>query len=82
MKKHIQIKNSYKTWDPAKMALAIRVRALRCGHGEVIIRDAHIIEWWLHNIGYYITLPFVANSKIKALNERFKHVDLMLEARK
>ena len=38
-----------------------------------------IIEWWLHNIGYYLTLPFVKNAKIKALNERFKHVDLMVE---
>ena len=34
------------------------------------------IEWWLHNIGYYITKPLADISKIKELNERFKHVDL------
>lgn len=34
------------------------------------------IEWYLHNIGYWLTLPFIKNEKIKALNERFKHVDL------
>lgn len=39
-----------------------------------------ILEWWAHNIGYYITLPFIKNPKIKALNERFKHVDLMVES--
>lgn len=34
------------------------------------------IEWWLHNIGYYLTLPLVWISYFKKLNERFKHVDL------
>jgi hypothetical protein len=34
------------------------------------------IEWWLHNIGYYITLPFIKNDIILCLNERFKHLDL------
>jgi hypothetical protein len=34
------------------------------------------IEWYLHNIGYWLTLPFIKNEKIKALNKRFKHVDL------
>lgn len=31
------------------------------------------IEWWLHNIGYYLTLPF---KKLETINIRFKHVDL------
>jgi hypothetical protein len=34
------------------------------------------IEWYLHNIGYWITLPFVKNEKIARLNERFKDLDL------
>ena len=34
------------------------------------------IEWWLHNICYWLTLPFSKNKTIKSLNERFKHVDL------
>jgi hypothetical protein len=35
-----------------------------------------IIEWYLHNIGYYITLPFIKKESIKKLNIRFKHLDL------
>ena len=38
-------------------------------------RDMYI-EWYLHNIGYWLTLPFKKNPKIAALNERFKHLDL------
>ena len=34
------------------------------------------IEWWLHNIGYYLTLPFCWIKKFKSWNERCKHVDL------
>lgn len=34
------------------------------------------LEWYLHNIGYYLTLPFIKNERIKALNLRFKDVDL------
>ena len=34
------------------------------------------IEWYLHNIGYYLTLPFIKNPTVKKLNERFKHLDL------
>lgn len=34
------------------------------------------IEWYLHNIGYYLTLPFIKNERIKSLNNRFKHLDL------
>lgn len=35
------------------------------------------IEWWLHNLGYYITLPFAKLSKkIKWYNTRLRDVDL------
>ena len=34
------------------------------------------VEWWLHNIGYWLTLPFGRIKFMKSLNERFKHVDL------
>lgn len=34
------------------------------------------IEWYLHNIGYWFTLPLIKKDSIKKLNERFKHVDL------
>lgn len=34
------------------------------------------IEWYLHNIGYWITLPFIKNERIKSINYRCKHIDL------
>ena len=34
------------------------------------------IEWYLHNIGYYLTLPFCFIPWFKKTNERCKHVDL------
>ena len=38
-----------------------------------------IIEWWIHNVGYYITLPFIHIEQVRKLNERFKHVDLLVD---
>ena len=38
-------------------------------------RDMYI-EWYLHNIGYWLTLPFKKNPRIVVLNERFKHLNL------
>ena len=67
MKKHIQIKNSYTIWSPKEMRKYTSS-----------ITFLHIFEWWLHNVEYYITLPYCNNSKLKKLNERFKHVDLMV----
>jgi hypothetical protein len=49
------------------------------GNAQVLLNrtyDSMYIEWWLHNLGYYLTLPFLKNESIKALNERFRHVDL------
>lgn len=67
-KRHIQIRCSYNIWLSSKMREYVPTITLPL-----------IIEWWLHNIGYYLTLPFIKNAKIKALNDRFKHVDLMIE---
>lgn len=61
MKKHIQIKDSYKIWRPSKMGIS---------------GAALVIEWWIHNVGYYLTKPFPF---MKKLNARFKDVDLMVE---
>ena len=68
MKKHIQIKNSYRIWNPTKMKELMGDTSL-----------ALIIEWWLHNIGYYLTRRYIDAPRIKALNDRFKHVDLFVE---
>lgn len=79
MKKHIQIKYGYRIWRPATMRKIIKIQAFHKGIYDVVVTDALLIEWWLHNIGYFVTLPFIKKPKIKALNERFKHVDLMVE---
>ena len=68
MKKHIQIRYSYRIWNPRKMVELMGDKSLLL-----------IIEWWLHNIGYYLTRPYIDAPRIKALNDRFKHVDLMVE---
>lgn len=34
------------------------------------------IEWWLHNIGYYVTKPFCFNKSINTINIRCRDVDL------
>lgn len=35
-----------------------------------------IVEWWLHNLGYYLTKPFCKIEWFRKLNERFRDVDL------
>ena len=74
MKKHIQIRWSYDVWSPARMRKYIIAHG---GNGKHIF--LLVIEWWLHNIGYYLTAPFVTNETINSLNERFMHVDLVVE---
>lgn len=80
--KLIQIKNSYSIWNTDEMKELVREACFK----EYRRRDAvkllnrtyksMYIEWYWHNIGYYLTLPFIKNDKIRVLNERFKHVDL------
>ena len=77
--KSIQIKNSYDVWLPRDH----RWYANRESYEKYAEKDAAFllhrswlsihIEWWLHNIGYYITKPF---DKLKKYNLRFKDVDL------
>ena len=80
--KNIHIENSYNIWSTKKMKRRIRRKSSElCGlyDAEGYLCRSYwtmYIEWWLHNIGYYLTKPFIENSKVKALNERFKHVDL------
>lgn len=80
--KSIKIKNSYDVWRPRDH----RWYANREVYEKYGVENASkclnrtwigiYIEWWLHNIGYYITKPFVNNEKIKSYNLRFKNVDL------
>ena len=80
--KNIHIENSYKTWRPDTMWSKIIMQSWFKYHNikadRVLNRSYRgmYLEWYLHNIGYYLTLPFIKNQKILTLNKRFKHVDL------
>lgn len=77
--KSIQIKDSYKIWRPSKMKHCI-IEAC-CGKyhtpyaSELLHRSYADMycEWWLHNIGYYLTrnIPM-----FESIAERCKDVDL------
>lgn len=82
MRKNIHISNSYRIWDPVYMRLIINNKcfyALNSFYPEVILNRSYCsmyIEWWLHNIGYYITKPFCFIEPIRFINLRCKDVDL------
>ena len=67
---NLHIPNSYRVWRISEM-------------NDYLPKDVETIlnrplwtiyiEWWLHNIGYYLTKPFPF---LVIANERFKHVDL------
>lgn len=78
----IQIKDSFDVWSIKYQKLYVN----RQSYIKYAEKDAAFalrrtwfsihIEWWLHNIGYYITKPFIKNKLIKKYNLRFKDVDL------
>lgn len=80
--KNIHIENSYNIWTPDHMwSTIIHQSQLTYDdlRADVVLNRSYkgmYIEWYLHNIGYWLTLPFIKNSKIQKLNERFKHLDL------
>ena len=69
--KNIHIENSYTTWSTTMMSGKMIVecwqkyREVRVD--RVLNRSYRgmYIEWYLHNIGYWLTLPFIKNNKIK-----------------
>ena len=77
--KNLHIINSFLIWAPSEMKEKIvEVCMTTYEHydaAEVLGRTwiGMYIEWWLHNIGYYITklIPF-----LNFLTEHFQHVDL------
>ena len=81
-KKSIQIKDSYKIWRPFAMKQLI-IKACCVKYDSIFFVDvlnrsyvSMYVEWWLHNIGYYITKPFSFIPNIKIINLRCKDVDL------
>lgn len=80
--KNLHIENSYTYWNPKlmkKKIVRIAYRTYTHVFPEELLNRSYssmIVEWYLHNIGYYVTLPFVKFETIKRINERCKHVDL------
>ena len=70
--KNLHIENSYKVWSTRKMKKNIIHATYKqhknCFAENVLNRTytSMYVEWWLHNIGYYLTLPLIKNKKMKA----------------
>lgn len=79
---NICITNSYKVWFADEMDELIISRCMEeygLGNAGAILNRSYVsmhIEWWLHNIGYYITKPFCCINWINKINLRCKDVDL------
>ena len=80
--KNIHVENSYHIWATSDMDYIIRGKCFDKFHSynpEAMLnrtyRSMHI-EWWLHNIGYYLTQPFCHIEFFKNINLRCKDVDL------
>ena len=75
---NLHIENSYNIWKISAMHEIIDTMLAGESIKDVLNRNyaSLYIEWWLHNIGYYITKPLCNFDKILALNLRFKDVDL------
>ena len=77
--KSIQIKDSYKIWRPRFMRTYIMTACYekydRYYADEILNRSfvGMYIEWWLHNIGYYLTRNIAI---FDVINLRCKDVDL------
>ena len=80
--KNLHIENSYKIWKIVDMVCDIewecKVKYDTLRADKILNRTykSMYIEWYLHNIGYWLTFPFTKIEKIKSLNKRFKDVDL------
>ena len=80
--KNIRIEDSYNTWKPHFMFIDIISKCYdeykTADADEILNRSffGMFIEWWLHNIGYWLTRPLIRIAYFERLNERFKHVDL------
>ena len=80
--KNIHIENSYKIWNPSQMRSMIEKECWERYHSTLpcillnrLYTDMYI-EWWLHNIGYYVTKPLCKIEFFKKINLRCKDVDL------
>lgn len=79
----IHIPFSYDIWKPSDMKYYIDKETRRCfksDNPEQVLNRSYFsmyVEWWLHNIGYYLTYPFCDDfDYFFDLNNRFRDVDL------
>ena len=78
-KRSIQIKDSYRIWRPNLMKCWIISTCYykygSCDADKVLNRSypSMYIEWWLHNIGYYLTRNIAL---FDVINLRCRDVDL------
>lgn len=78
----IKIEEGYKIWSHDEMKQIIQEKVEE-KYNSLTPTDlfnkeysSMYIEWWLHNIGYYITKPLCFIERIEKINLRFKDVDL------
>ena len=80
--KNIHISDSYKTWNPLGMRCILTTECFNqflSFYPDTVLHRSFLsmyVEWWLHNIGYYVTKPFYFIDAIRAINLRCKDVDL------
>jgi hypothetical protein len=80
--KNIHIDNSYNVWFTDEMDEILISRCMEeyhIGNAGYILNRSYFsmhIEWWLHNIVYYITKPFISINWFYNINLRCKDVDL------
>ena len=80
--KNIHIENSYNIWSASTMYSIITERCLKYFNShapEIVLNRTYAsiyIEWWLHNIGYYLTKPLCSINFFKQINLRCKDVDI------
>lgn len=78
-RQYIQIKDSYTTWLPRTMREEIKRCVPNCYEKFSLL----ILEWWLHNLVYWATLPFIhINNFFTQVNLRCRDVDLMVPIHK
>ena len=80
--RNIHIEDSYNIWDTYDMTYIISAKCFEkfgSHNPQAILNRTYAsmyVEWWAHNIGYYITKPFCFVEPIKKINLRCKDVDL------
>lgn len=79
---NIRIKDSYSIWSPKMMKPLIQARAFskyNLYDADSLLSRSYqsmYVEWWFHNIGYYITKPFCFNETMEMIHLKCQHVDL------